>query len=151
MNFCILQIFTPIYLVFVIKRHVPSTICQKKPDHFFTYCRTFDRQGQPDIQLYLLYQNKSRIEFPFVSRVFPNFSISVFNDVVINRNRHYQSTQVIIFLLFNFFRFVNTVLSDELQGSVHALSIVAKTPDEFEKMSQQKIDPSPSCRGGFGK
>ena len=41
---------------------------------------------------------------------------------------------------------------DELVTSgVHALSIVAKTPEQWEKMSNNDIDPSPKCRGGFGK
>ena len=36
-------------------------------------------------------------------------------------------------------------------SGVHALSIVAKTPEQWEKMSNNDIDPSPKCRGGFGK
>ena len=58
-------------------------------------------------------------------------------------------------------RMVNQVLSQELAspsdgGTVHALSIVAKTPTQWEKMVQKsedgkvKIDPSPNCRGGDG-
>jgi len=56
-------------------------------------------------------------------------------------------------------RMVNKVLSQELAnrsdgGSVHALSIVAKTPKQWTKMMDAKgivaIDPSPSCRGGDG-
>eukprot|EP00472_Partenskyella_glossopodia_P007119 CAMPEP_0197523120 /NCGR_PEP_ID=MMETSP1318-20131121/8120_1 /TAXON_ID=552666 /ORGANISM="Partenskyella glossopodia, Strain RCC365" /LENGTH=111 /DNA_ID=CAMNT_0043075707 /DNA_START=24 /DNA_END=359 /DNA_ORIENTATION=+ len=43
-------------------------------------------------------------------------------------------------------RIVNEVLSEELDGPVHALSIKAKTPAQWEK--SQKVDPSPSCRGG---
>lgn len=45
-------------------------------------------------------------------------------------------------------RKVNEILKAELQGGVHALSIVAKTPDQW---SEQEIEPSPNCRGGFGK
>ena len=41
---------------------------------------------------------------------------------------------------------VNTVLKDELAGGVHALSIVAKTPEQWEK--SKEIKPSPKCRGG---
>ena len=46
-------------------------------------------------------------------------------------------------------RAVNEVLSEELSNGVHALSIVAKTPDQWNPDSE--IDPSPKCRGGFGK
>eukprot|EP00544_Gedaniella_sp_CCMP2646_P004714 CAMPEP_0202481212 /NCGR_PEP_ID=MMETSP1361-20130828/886_1 /ASSEMBLY_ACC=CAM_ASM_000849 /TAXON_ID=210615 /ORGANISM="Staurosira complex sp., Strain CCMP2646" /LENGTH=123 /DNA_ID=CAMNT_0049108709 /DNA_START=228 /DNA_END=599 /DNA_ORIENTATION=+ len=46
-------------------------------------------------------------------------------------------------------RLVNAALSEELQGPVHALSIVAKTPQQWES-SNQEIEPSPSCRGGDG-
>ncbi|ENN70740.1 hypothetical protein YQE_12530, partial [Dendroctonus ponderosae] len=45
-------------------------------------------------------------------------------------------------------RKINDLLKDELQGGVHALSIVAKTPDQW---TNDEIEPSPSCRGGFGK
>ncbi|XP_003703206.1 bolA-like protein DDB_G0274169 isoform X1 [Megachile rotundata] len=44
---------------------------------------------------------------------------------------------------------VNELLQEELEGSVHALSIVAKTPTQWEDNS--KVTPSPACRGGFGK
>ncbi|KAL1506407.1 hypothetical protein ABEB36_005777 [Hypothenemus hampei] len=45
-------------------------------------------------------------------------------------------------------RMVNDILKSELQGGVHALSIVAKTPDQWK---DEEIEPSPNCRGGFGK
>ena len=54
-------------------------------------------------------------------------------------------------------RMINTILAEELEGPVHALSIVAKSPKQWEKMVQQadgeeniSISPSPSCRGGDG-
>ena len=46
-------------------------------------------------------------------------------------------------------RMVNESLSEELQTGVHALSIVAKTPDQWTQ--GQMVDKSPACRGGFGK
>jgi BolA protein len=46
-------------------------------------------------------------------------------------------------------RLVNSILKQELEGPVHALSIVAKTPKQWQD-SSQNIDPSPSCRGGDG-
>ena len=47
-------------------------------------------------------------------------------------------------------RAVNQTLSEELsKGGVHALSIVAKTENQWSDM--KTIDPSPKCRGGFGK
>ena len=46
-------------------------------------------------------------------------------------------------------RMVNDILSEELQSGVHALSIVAKTPDQWT--DGQSVDKSPACRGGFGK
>lgn len=42
------------------------------------------------------------------------------------------------------------LLSEELKSGVHALSIVAKSPEEWEA-SDKNIEPSPNCRGGFGK
>ncbi|XP_050315962.1 bolA-like protein DDB_G0274169 isoform X2 [Anthonomus grandis grandis] len=45
-------------------------------------------------------------------------------------------------------RKVNELLKEELNGGVHALSIVAKTPDQWK---DEEIEPSPNCRGGFGK
>ncbi|XP_030759811.1 bolA-like protein DDB_G0274169 isoform X2 [Sitophilus oryzae] len=45
-------------------------------------------------------------------------------------------------------RRVNELLKTELQGGVHALSIIAKTPDQWK---DETIEPSPNCRGGFGK
>lgn len=49
-------------------------------------------------------------------------------------------------------RKVNAILAEELEGPVHALSIVAKTPTQWKSMQEKKvvIDPSPSCRGGDG-
>ena len=53
-------------------------------------------------------------------------------------------------------RAVNAALAEEVasDGPVHALSIVAKTPAQWEKMAQEgKVDaigPSPNCRGGDG-
>lgn len=47
-------------------------------------------------------------------------------------------------------RAVNEILSEELASGVHALSIVAKTPQQWQDMDGQ-IEPSPKCRGGFGK
>ncbi|CAH1163614.1 unnamed protein product [Phaedon cochleariae] len=47
-------------------------------------------------------------------------------------------------------RMVNEVLKAELQNGVHALSIEAKTPAQWQE-SDQMIEPSPNCRGGFGR
>ncbi|KAL3276802.1 hypothetical protein HHI36_012165 [Cryptolaemus montrouzieri] len=45
---------------------------------------------------------------------------------------------------------IYNLLKDELQNGVHALSIVAKTSQEWDAMDKN-IGPSPNCRGGFGK
>lgn len=45
-------------------------------------------------------------------------------------------------------RLVNGILAEELEGPVHALSIVAKSPSQWEK--NNNIPASPSCRGGDG-
>ena len=52
---------------------------------------------------------------------------------------------------------VNSILAEEIatEGAVHALSIVAKTPSQWEKMIEKSngevvIGSSPSCRGGDG-
>lgn len=47
-------------------------------------------------------------------------------------------------------RLVNEVVKQKLQGSfVHALSIEAKSPAQWSE--NYKLEPSPNCRGGFGK
>jgi BolA-like protein 1 len=49
-------------------------------------------------------------------------------------------------------RRVNAILKEELDGPVHALSIVAKTPSQWQAMKESdvRIEASPSCRGGDG-
>ncbi|XP_076171984.1 DNA-binding transcriptional regulator BolA [Ptiloglossa arizonensis] len=44
---------------------------------------------------------------------------------------------------------INKLLQAELEDGVHALSIVAKTTDQWE--DNNKITPSPACKGGFGR
>ncbi|CAG9806840.1 unnamed protein product [Chironomus riparius] len=47
-------------------------------------------------------------------------------------------------------RIVNNYLKEELKTEFpHALSIVAKNPTEYD--GEYKLEPSPNCRGGFGK
>eukprot|EP00729_Bicosta_minor_P002099 gene2099-11952_t len=46
-------------------------------------------------------------------------------------------------------RAVNHTLQEELDGEVHALSIQAKTPKQWE--TSQVVEPSPKCAGGAGK
>lgn len=50
-------------------------------------------------------------------------------------------------------RAVNKLLTDEMEhGPIHALSILAHTSQEWEDKGKPVIiDPSPKCRGGFGK
>lgn len=44
---------------------------------------------------------------------------------------------------------VNNLVKEELKENfVHALSIEAKSPEEYDG---HQLEPSPSCRGGFGK
>ncbi|KAG7211776.1 hypothetical protein KM043_011013 [Ampulex compressa] len=45
---------------------------------------------------------------------------------------------------------IHSILEAEFQRGVHALSIVAKTPDQWEQ-GNKTVLPSPACRGGFGK
>ncbi|XP_053660818.1 bolA-like protein DDB_G0274169 [Anopheles marshallii] len=47
-------------------------------------------------------------------------------------------------------RLVNEIVKNQLAGEfVHALSIVAKTPLQWDEA--YKLEPSPNCKGGFGK
>ncbi|XP_062702886.1 bolA-like protein DDB_G0274169 isoform X1 [Aedes albopictus] len=47
-------------------------------------------------------------------------------------------------------RLVNEIVKEKLAGNfVHALSIEAKTPAQWNE--SYKLEPSPNCRGGFGK
>ena len=51
-------------------------------------------------------------------------------------------------------RMVNEALSEELSTGLHALSIVAKTEEQWRKMvddGRAAVEGSPQCRGGFGK
>lgn len=47
-------------------------------------------------------------------------------------------------------RLINGILSEELDTGVHALSIVAKTTTEWEKV-QGAVPASPACMGGSKK
>jgi BolA protein len=50
-------------------------------------------------------------------------------------------------------KLVNSTLKEEIDGPVHALSIVAKDSEQFEKMGGREkfvVEQSPSCRGGDG-
>lgn len=47
-------------------------------------------------------------------------------------------------------RMINEALQSELESDVHALSIVARTPEQWEE-SNKKVPQSPACGGGFGK
>ncbi|KAK1945339.1 BolA-like protein [Phytophthora citrophthora] len=44
-------------------------------------------------------------------------------------------------------RMVNAVLQQELDDGVHALSILSKTPKQWE--ANANVKPSPNCRGGM--
>jgi len=44
-------------------------------------------------------------------------------------------------------RLVNEALKEELATAVHALSIQAKTPIQWEQ-SGQKVQDTPACKGG---
>lgn len=47
-------------------------------------------------------------------------------------------------------RLINDVVKTKLDGNfVHALSIEAKTPTQWNEA--YKVEQSPNCRGGFGK
>ena len=47
-------------------------------------------------------------------------------------------------------RLVNDVLAEELANGVHALSIIAKTPEQWAKAGGV-VAPSPPCLGGSGR
>ena len=47
-------------------------------------------------------------------------------------------------------RLVNQILHSEMATSIHALSIQAKTPEQWEK-SAGKVSKSPPCLGGSGR
>ncbi|KAJ8958270.1 hypothetical protein NQ318_017414 [Aromia moschata] len=54
-------------------------------------------------------------------------------------------THILLIILFKH-RMVNEALKFELQNGVHALSIVAETPSQWQQGDKQ-IDSSPACRG----
>lgn len=48
-------------------------------------------------------------------------------------------------------RLVNTACQTLLDGPIHALSIVARTPAQWQPGQQDIIEGTPNCRGGGGK
>ena len=48
-------------------------------------------------------------------------------------------------------RAVNAALKPQLDDGLHALSIVAKTPEQWNTAGGNQVTPSPACRGGSGK
>lgn len=47
-------------------------------------------------------------------------------------------------------RMITELIKEELKEHFpHALSIIAKSPIEYDK--EYKLEPSPNCKGGFGK
>jgi len=46
-------------------------------------------------------------------------------------------------------RMVNEILKEELQNLIHALTITAKTPAQWDQ--SKIVQQSPKCLGGFGK
>lgn len=50
-------------------------------------------------------------------------------------------------------RIVNTILEPYMNNPVHALSIVAKTPEQWQAMITEgkSVEPSPKCHGGSKK
>eukprot|EP00977_Amphora_coffeiformis_P028902 scaffold37799_cov176-Amphora_coffeaeformis.AAC.6 len=45
-------------------------------------------------------------------------------------------------------RLVNQACQPLLDGPIHALSIVAKTPEQWRSMASEEIPGTPNCRGG---
>lgn len=46
-------------------------------------------------------------------------------------------------------RLVNTALADEMKTKIHALSIKAKTPEQWA--ADSSLNTTPACQGGSGK
>ena len=46
-------------------------------------------------------------------------------------------------------RMVNTLLAEELQNDIHALTMLTLTPEEWQQRGGSQ--DSPPCRGGFGQ
>jgi len=70
----------------------------------------------------------------------PRNSETHFKVIAVSQNFEKQT------LLFRH-RLVNELLSDQLAGPVHALSLHALTPSEWERAQGETVD-SPACRGG---
>ena len=47
-------------------------------------------------------------------------------------------------------RAVNAALKPQLDAGLHALSIVARTPEQWQAAGGDQVAPSPPCRGGSG-
>jgi len=79
---------------------------------------------------------------------------SQFHNVPKNSETHFKvvvvSTKFDDLKLIQRHRLINGILKEEFESGVHALSIVAKTPAQWET-SKGKVHPSPPCLGGSKK
>jgi stress-induced morphogen len=78
------------------------------------------------------------------------------HNVPANSETHFQvvvvSDSFVSRTLLQRHRQIHDILEEELKGPVHALSIVAKTPDQWQNLQEKGgiIEGTPNCRGGDG-
>jgi len=112
--------------------------------------------------------NKSPVKASITSKLHSNFEpthLEVINEshmhnVPKNAETHFKiilsSTKFQNKTLLQRQRMVNSILSEEMsaEGPIHALSMVCKTPEQWEKIllegNGNHFTPSPKCLGGDG-
>ncbi len=78
-----------------------------------------------------------------------HFKVVVVSDMFKGQSVSYHiSSAQLMKPLLDRHRNVNNVLGDEFKAGLHALSIQAKTLEQWEQ-SGQKVEPSPACLGGM--
>ena len=131
-------------------RHIWKRVINKTHrDHFVTFSNMVDASAFPVTET-ITQKLRSHFEPLYLEVI----NESKNHNVPKNSETHFKvvvvSTKFDGLKLIERHRAVNTLLRDELKtGGVHALSIKAKTPEQWKKNST--VEPSPKCLGGSKK
>ena len=131
-------------------RHILKRVINKSHrDHFVTFSNMVDASAFPVTETIT-----QKLQSHFEPLHLEVINESKNHNVPKNSETHFKvvvvSTKFDGLKLIERHRAVNTLLRDELKtGGVHALSIKAKTPEQWKK--NNTVEPSPKCLGGSKK